>query len=283
MFGISENLFPIALIVLGALFLLGLYLSFSSRSTRTRRADALGDNALPRSALKVGKILVAPIAARTSPARAAAPAPVAAVTSVPLVQNTYARSLSVLWIAATIVVNVIALAKLLQEFGLAYENWHQPFVWLSNVYDGYAGQAFTLTSASVSQQFGVRLPAWVLPLFVLYVASASAFVVASTGLMKRDSNAEELFGAVIHAGWVFAVPAFVLDAVRYHVVTRFARQNTVLFFAYAATLLVAYVVARFINDDILPGLLHQYGAATASAISQHASDAAAISKNMGKH
>src|SRR5262249_53018883 len=122
-----------------------------------------------------------------------------------------------------------------------------------------------LTSASVSQQFGVSLPHWLLPIFVLYVSMASAFVVASTGLMKRETTGEAFFAAVLHAGWLFLVPAFVMDAVRYHVVTRFARQNTALFFTYIALFVGAYVGARFVNDDILPGLTAKYAPALVSA------------------
>jgi hypothetical protein len=162
-----------------------------------------------------------------------------------------------LWICITIAVNVIVLAKLLQSLGFAHENWHQPFLWLGNLYDTDAGKAFAATRSAVSQQFGFTLPAWLLPAFVLYVSMASAFVAASSGLMRRDSSAESFLAAVLHAGWVFAVPAFVINAVRYRVVTRFARQNTALFFAYLFAFVVVYVGARFVNDDILPGLTPQ--------------------------
>ncbi len=188
-----------------------------------------------------------------APAAPTAPSAAGGEPSLPLVQSIYARVLTVLWIVVTIVINVIALAKLLQVFGLAPENWHQPFVLIGNLYDTYAGQAFSATSNYVSQQYRVALPMWLMPAFVLYVSMASAFVAASTGLMKRDTSAEALFGAVIHAGWIFAVPAFVMDAIRFHVVTRFARQNTVLFFAYIVAFIIAYVIARFLNDDFLSG------------------------------
>jgi len=284
-FGIPDSFFPGVLGVLVVTFLFGLYKTFSSRSSRARISDALGDNPIPTTALKIGKLLLPVPTARTasSAAVAATPAPAVSEAGVPLVRSFTARALSVLWIGVTIVVNVIALAELLQGFGFAHENWHQPLVWLSNQYNSYAGQAFNATSASVSQQFGIKLPPWLLPAFVLYVSSASAFVVASTGLMKRNTSGEAFFAAVVHAGWIFAVPAFVMDAVRYHVVTRFARQNTVLFFGYLASFLVVYMAARFINDDILPGFMQHYGAAAGSMITNGAAAASAISNAVGGH
>jgi lysozyme family protein len=237
-FTLSENQMTVIFGTLGLLVILGLFLSWSSRQARARRADALGENPIAKTALKLPEKRIP----QTETAEL-----------VPLVKNVYARLLSYAWIGMTIVVNVIVLAKLLQGFGLAYENWHEPFLWLGRTYDTYAGQAFASVSAAAAQQYGITLPHWLLPAFILYVSMASAFVVGSTGLMRRDTSAESIWGAVIHAGWLLALPAFVWDAVRYRVVTRFARQNTALFFAYFGLLVVAYVGARFVNDDILPG------------------------------
>jgi hypothetical protein len=92
-----------------------------------------------------------------------------------------------------------------------------------------------------------------MPAFIIYVSMASAFVVGSTGVMQRNTSSESIWGAVIHTGWLLALPAFVWDALRYRVVTRFARQNTVLFFGYILLFVAGYVGARFVNDDILPG------------------------------
>lgn len=236
--------------------LLGLFLSFSSRAVRARRLDALGDNPRPKTSLKTAKLIAKPGAA-TRPVQARRPSPPVPSSdlSIPIVRSIYARVLTGVWIFVTLVVNVIVLAKLLQSFGFAHEDWHQPFLWLGNLYDTYAGQAFSATQKALAVQFGFTLPAWVLPLFVLYVSMAAAFVAASSGLMQRDSTGESFFAAVLHAGWVFAVPSFVINAVRYRVVTRFARQNTALFFAYLSCFVVFYVGARFINDDILPGLI----------------------------
>jgi lysozyme family protein len=238
-FTLSENQTTAIFGVLGLLVLLGLFLSWSARKARARRADALGENPIAKVALKL-------------PDKLASGAEAAEL--VPLVKNVYARLLSYAWIGVTIVINVIVLAKLLQGFGLAYENWREPFLWLGRTYDSYAGQAFASLSAAALQNYGIALPHWLMPAFILYVSMASAFVVGSTGLMRRNTSAESIWGAVVHAGWLLALPAFVWDAIRYRVVTRFARQNTALFFGYIALFVAVYVGARFVNDDILPGL-----------------------------
>jgi lysozyme family protein len=250
-FIVSENQTYAIFGALGLLLILGLFLSWSARKARARRADALGENPIAKVALKLPETL-------TSGAGTA--------ELVPLVKNVYARFLSYAWIGVTIVINVIVLAKLLQGFGLAYENWHEPFLWLGRTYDTYAGQAFASISAAASQSYGIALPHWLMPALILYVSMASAFVVGSTGLMRRDTSAESIWGAVVHAGWLLALPAFIWDAIRYRVVTRFARQNTALFFAYLGLFVAVYVGARFVNDDILPGLSAKPIAQTAAAL-----------------
>lgn len=239
---ISNNQFVVVSIVLAVLLILGLYLSWTARVARTRRADALGDNPIPKTPLELPKVADL----------------IRDPTSVPLVQSLRSRVLSWAWIIVTLAINVIALAKLLQGFGLANENWHQPFYWLGTLYDTYAGQAFAAISAATVQNFGITLPAWLMPACILYISMASAFVVASTGLMSRKTKAEGIWGAVIHAGWLLALPAFVMDAIRYRVVSTFAKQNTLLFFVYILTFLGAYVGVRFINDDFLPAYEKQH-------------------------
>ena len=243
---VTQNQSILLLAGIAVLLILGLYLSVRARQARARRADALGLNSIATTALDITSTL----------------AKGGKITDVPLVKSLTSRVLSWGWIAVTIVINVIVLAKLLQHFGLAHETWHQPFYYLGTLYDTYAAQAFNVVAASVNQQFGVAVPVWTMPAVILYISMASAFVVASTGLMKRANTAEDIWGAVIHAGWIVALPAFVLDAVRYHVVARFAKQNTLLFFVYIGAFVGIYIAARFINDDILPMFTPQIGAVT---------------------
>jgi len=257
---LSDNQLTVMLGVLAALLLLGVFWSWSARRARARRADALGDNPLPTTPLKPVFSLLPP----ATPLERATEV----VRSLPPVRHLSRRAAATAWIILTIVVNVVALAKLLQGFGLAHADWHGPFVWLGNQYDAYAGQAFAATSATASREFGVRLPPWLMPVFVLYVSTASAFVVGSAGLMQRDRSAESFLATVVHAGWIFAVPVFVRDAIRYRVVTRFARQNTLLLFAYILTFVGVYICARFINDDLLPHIGPQHLDPAAAVISK---------------
>lgn len=233
---ITRDQFWGAAVLLAIVLAVGVYLSWRARSARARHKDALGDTHHPKTALQISPDNLANLPE----------------TAVPIARSIYTRALVAAWVVLTLVVDVVACAKLLQGFGLANENWHQPFIWFGVFYDQYAGQAFTATSLAITQEYGITLPQWLMPAFVLYVSMASAFVVISTGLMKRNTSAESLWGAVVHAGWIFAIPAFVMDALRYHVVTRFAKQNTVLFFCYVATFVGAYIVVRFVNDDVLP-------------------------------
>lgn len=238
LFNIVDHQAPIVFSGLAALLVTGLFLSWSSRRVRALRADALGDTPLPKTVLKL-----------------AAPASAGSVLQIMSVsrwagffKTATARVLSAIWILGTIAVNVVALAKLLQIFGIEHEVWHGPFVTLGNFYDVYAGQAFAVTSAFVSQQTGFTLPLWLMPAFVLYLSMASAFVVGGTVIVGRDTSAETFLGAIVHAGWVFAIPAFMLDAIRYRVVTRFARQNAIVFFAYILAFSGIYAGARYVNE-----------------------------------
>lgn len=227
-----DTYYPVILGSLLIVFVIGLYFSWKARSGRASSAE--------RFTSAVPQLL----------SRAASGSD---ISSAPLVRSLRARLLTVAWIAVTIVVNAIALAKLLQYFNLAPADWYPPFSTLGNVYDVLARQGFTVLVNFSHAQFNIDLSKWpwLVPFAVIYVSTASAFLVANSGLMRRDTSAETLWGAVVHAGWLLAIPAFILDALRYRIVARFARQNTVLFFAYIAAFAFGYIGARFINDDFL--------------------------------
>jgi membrane-bound acyltransferase YfiQ involved in biofilm formation len=148
------------------------------------------------------------------------------------------------------------------------------------LYDTYAVQGFHIVSDAMAKQFGHGLDGmpWLLPFIVLYASTASAFMVANSALMKRENSAQGFWGAIVHAGWLFAVPLFLLDAVRYRVVTRFARQNSLLFVAYVASFVFIYVAARFVNDDFLAPYIRHNPTAAAAVAEQVQKDLAAANK-----
>lgn len=234
-----DTYYPVVFGGLIVVFLIGLFLSWRVRSGRARSAQTFG-TALP-------ELLTRAASGRD-------------IASAPLVRSLRARLLTLAWVAATIGINAIALAKLLQYFRLAPVNWYPPFSSLGNLYDSLSGQAFAVVVNAVHAMMGFDISPWpwLMPFVIVYLSTASAFMVASSGLMKRQTSAESLWGAVVHAGWLLALPTFLLDALRYRVVDRFARQNTVLFFAYIAAFAFVYVGARFVNDDFLAPYVHQH-------------------------
>ncbi len=261
---IAESHLPLIESGLGILLASGLFMSWGSRRARAKLADALGDTPIPKIKLKLAANAAVAYAAQST-----------GFTSwLSIAKSVAVRALSAIWIMGTIAVNVIALAKLLQVLGVEHETWHGPFVALGNLYDGYAGQAFAATSAYVGAQFGLTLPQWLMPLLILYVSSASAFVVAGTGIVGRHDSAESFLGAIVHAGWILAVPTFVLDAIRYQVVTRFARQNTLIFFLYVLAFGAIYIGARYVNDSYFASPVEAARATTIFTQVQH--DAAAL-------
>lgn len=227
-----HNNYSLILGLFGALLVTGLFLALRARKARGHSAQRF-IHAVPQ--------LISRAASGED------------LSSAPLVQKTRTRFFTVAWVLATIVVNVVALAKLLQEFGWAPLHWYPPFTWFGGIYDDYAQRAFNAVASAMNTQTGLNLAQWpwLLPFMVLYVSTASAFMVANSGLMQRKTSAETLWGAVVHAGWILAIPSFIMDAVRYRVVTQFARQNTILFFAYVAFFVGCYAGVRFINDDFL--------------------------------
>jgi lysozyme family protein len=236
---VIDTYYPVIFGGLIVVFLIGLFLSWRVRSGRARSAQTFG-TALP-------ELLTRAASGRD-------------IASAPLVRSLRARLLTLAWVAATIGINAIALAKLLQYFRLAPVNWYPPFSSLGNLYDSLSGQAFTVVTNAVHATMGFDISPWpwLMPFVIVYLSTASAFMVASSGLMQRQTSAESLWGAVVHAGWLLALPTFLLDALRYRVVDRFARQNTVLFFAYIAAFAFVYVGARFVNDDFLAPYVHQH-------------------------
>lgn len=235
---ISQDHLPLIAVGMGVLLVSGLILSWSSRHARAKLADALGDTPRAKTLLKLVE----------DTAKASATGAPIVSTWTSFAKKAAARVLSAVWIMGTIAVNVIALAKLLQVLGIEHESWHGPFVVLGNFYDVYAAQAFAAVSAFVHLHTGFTLPQWLMPGLILYVSMASAFVVGGTQIVGRDTSSESFLGAVVHAGWILAIPAFVLDAIRYRVVTRFARQNTLVFFAYILAFTLIYIGARYVNE-----------------------------------
>jgi len=148
-----DNHYAVLLGGLIVLLLVGLYLSLKARSSLTRSGQQFS-KAVPE--------LISRVASGGD------------VGSVPLIKNVRARALTAAWIVATIVVNVIALAKFLQYFHLASSNWYPPFDWLGGIYDNYAQQGFRIVSKAVDAQFGVSLLQWpwLLPIVVLYISTA---------------------------------------------------------------------------------------------------------------
>jgi lysozyme family protein len=240
-----DTYYPVIFGGLIVLFLIGVVLSWRARSGRTRSAQTFG-RAVP-------ELLTRAASGRD-------------ISSAPLVRSLRARLLTLAWVALTIAVNAIALAKLLQFFRLAPADWYPPFSSFGNLYDSLSAQAFTVlvNAAHSTLGFDISPWPWLMPFLVIYLSTASAFMVANAGLMQRRTTGESLWGAVVHAGWLLALPTFLLDALRYRVVDRFARQNTVLFFAYIAAFAFAYIGARFVNDDFLAPYVRQHPQAAAA-------------------
>jgi hypothetical protein len=258
---VVDTYYPVLFGGLIVLFLVGLYFSWKARSGRARSAQRFG-SAVPE------------LLARAASGRS--------ISSAPLVRSLRARLLTLAWVVVTIAVNAIALAKLLQYFRLAPSGWYPPFSSLGNIYDSYAGQAFAVLAHAIHANLGFDISAlpWLMPFVVIYVSTASAFMVANSGLMQRQASAETLWGAVVHAGWLLALPTFLLDALRYRVVDRFARQNTALFFAYIAAFAFAYIGARFINDDFLAPYVRQHP--EAASVIEHVVQTAPLVSEAGR-
>jgi lysozyme family protein/outer membrane biosynthesis protein TonB len=240
-----DTYYPVIFGGLIVLFLIGVVLSWRARSGRARSAQTFG-TAVPE------------LLSRAASGRD--------ISSAPLVRSLHARLFTLAWVVLTIAVNAIALAKLLQYFRLAPADWYPPFSSFGNLYDTLSAQAFTVLVNAAHSTLGVDISPWpwLMPFLVIYLSTASAFMVANAGLMQRRTTGESLWGAVVHAGWLLALPTFLLDAVRYRVVDRFARQNTVLFFAYIAAFAFAYIGARFVNDDFLAPYVRQHPQAAAA-------------------
>lgn len=240
-----DTYYPFILGGFGILFLIGFYLSWKRRSGRGYSGQRFS-NAVPQllSRLASGKD----------------------ISSVPLVSSLRARLLTLAWVLVTIGINAIALAELLQYFNLAPSDWYPPFSTLGNAYETLANKGFAALAGTIHTHFGPDISKWpwLMPFAVIYISMASAFVVANSGLLKRKTSGETLWGAAVHAGWLLAIPAFLLDALRYRVVGRFARQNTVLFFGYIAAFAIAYIGARFVNDDFLAPYSRQHPEAAAT-------------------
>ena len=161
------------------------------------------------------------------------------------------RLFSIVWIAATLIINIGAMGALLSGFGLAHPDWGQPFYGLGAIYNGLVDNAVREASAYADSMLGLSLPWWSGHLFVIYAASASAIAASGMGVMRRESLMESAQSGGLSLIWPMAALAFVWQAVRLRIVSRFARDHSLALILYIAAVIGGYAGARYINTHYL--------------------------------
>ena len=157
------------------------------------------------------------------------------------------RLLSVVWILTTIIVNVFALAALLRGFGLADTQWGQPLYGLGVIYHSLVAQGLEQAAPVFQRYLGFAPPWWTAHLFVVYAASASAIAASGMGVARRATLTEGAQSAGLSVIWPIAIFAFVLDAIRLRIVSRFAQDHAIALLIYVLAVAGGYAGARYVN------------------------------------
>lgn len=161
------------------------------------------------------------------------------------------RSFSLLIVLGTIVVNMFALAGLLQDTGFANTAWQAPFSTLGNLYTELAASGFSIANTFATSQFGFELPSWSMHAFVLYASTALAVASSGMGVTSRATILESLGSGGVSLAWPVSLWAFVTQAFRGRAVSNFARDHSLIFWLYMLTVAAGYGGARYLNETYL--------------------------------
>ncbi len=155
-------------------------------------------------------------------------------------------------VIATIIVNMFALAGLLQGFGLAETEWRSPLSTLGSIYTEIAASGFSVANVFVTGQLGFELPEWSMHVFVLYASTALAVAASGLGVTQRQTFMGGLGAGGVSLSWPLAIWGFATQAFRRQTVSTFARDHSTIFWLYMLTVAAGYGGARYINTNYLP-------------------------------
>lgn len=163
------------------------------------------------------------------------------------------RIVSVLLVAMTIAVNVFAATALLYDLGIEQTQWRQPFWGLGQIYGAFVEHGYSGASGWLSDRFGVALPPWSAHLVVLYASTAFAVGASGIGVARRDNFTGGAASSGLSIAWPLAVLFFVWKAIRLKIVSRFARDHSLILMLYVLATVGAYGAARYVNANVLSG------------------------------
>lgn len=159
------------------------------------------------------------------------------------------RLIPVLLIAFAVLVSVGAISSLLQLTGYGVTEWYGPLAVLQIIYHDILGTSFGMLQTMLDNRFGITVPGWVPHIAALYLCAALAFVAGTTGVAHRDKAFDTVKATALGVAIPFAIPIFIWHVIRLGLVSRFARDNTLSFFAYVALVAGAYFASVWANAN----------------------------------
>lgn len=176
------------------------------------------------------------------------------------------RSVSVVWIAVTLVINVFALTALLDAWEIVDTAWKPELHLLGRLYavpvfmlaDVLNGPVQALLTTFLPDEF--TLPCWWVHLLAIYAASASAIW---AGTMSRDERNNRI-GELTRGGSSIFFPLaligylgqLVVQGFRNRIVSRFLAVHTNTAITYAVAVVGLYVAANLANKHLIEGHPH---------------------------
>jgi len=160
------------------------------------------------------------------------------------------RLIPVLFIAFAVAISVGAINAIAQMFGVGVDTWYGPLAVFNRVYVDLLGNAFGGAMEMLQNRFGIAIPGWSVHAAVLYLGAALAFVSGTTGVAHRDRIMDNIKATALGAVVPLAIPVFVWHVFRMGLVSRFARDNSLSFMAYALLVAGAYFGSVIANNRI---------------------------------
>lgn len=160
------------------------------------------------------------------------------------------RLLPILLIVFAVLISVGAISSLTDIFGVGVQSWYGPLGVLQTVYTDLMGNAFGRILEMLDNRWDIVIPAWLPHAAVLYIGAGLAFVAGTAGIAHREKITETVKATALGTIMPLAIPLFVWHIFRLGLVSRFARDNTLSFFAYVALVAGAYFGSVVANNQI---------------------------------
>lgn len=155
------------------------------------------------------------------------------------------KLITVFWVPASVLITALAGASVMEQMAGAPMAWMPLFDRALDLYRQTTTTTLAPLDSLVEQQMGFAVPAWANDSIVGYLSSAAGFASAGANFTSREDTLHAARSSAASMTWPIALLMFAGNALRHRVVSRFAREHTLLFVLYALAVIGVVVFGLY--------------------------------------